>query len=254
MAEVAYVGSRTLGSAIGMDKDVAKRLAREGGIDVTPFLAFVHVAWSTDPMACERRIEEALGFPVFVKPSNMGSSIGVTRVDRREDLAAAIGVAFELDRKVLVEAAVDAREIEVAVLGPWGPSGQIETSLAGEIVPRDRFYSYERKYEDDAGAELLAPAPISDEESDHVRKLAARAFRLLECEGLARMDFFLDRATGRFLFSEVNTLPGFTAISMFPKLWEISDLSFGDLLDRLIDDAIARHAARAKLRRTNAKR
>jgi D-alanine-D-alanine ligase len=143
---------------------------------------------------------------VFVKPANMGSSIGVVAVSDPEDVAEAVAGAFELDDKVLVEKALHAREIEVGVLGPWGPGGRIETSLPGEIVPRDGFYSYDRKYLDADGAQLLVPAPLSQEQSDRVRILAARVFRVLECEGLARVDFFLDRETDAIHFSEVNTL------------------------------------------------
>lgn len=244
MAGVAYVGSGVLGSSVGMDKDVSKRLLRDAGLPVVDFL----VARSGGPVDVlfEERVEAELGFPCFVKPANMGSSVGVHKVKRRSELAAALAEAGRYDRKLLVERGVDAREIEVAVLEALG-GGPPRASLPGEIVPRHEFYSYDSKYLDENGAELLVPAPLEALEVREVQELAVRAFAALELEGLARIDFFLERGTGRWFVNEVNTLPGFTEISMYPRLWEASGLSYRDLVTHLIELALERHARRRAL-------
>ncbi len=240
LADVPYVGCGVLASAIGMDKEVAKRLAGLAGIPVVPYLTVHSRTYPAQATALAVEVERQLGYPCFVKPSGSGSSVGVHKVKRPEDLDAAIRDALRFDRKVLVEKAIDAREIEVAVLENSDAMGEPLCSIAGEINPRHEFYSYQAKYLDENGAALLVPAPISVEQQAEVKKWAALAFTTLECEGLARVDFFLDRKTGQFYFNEVNTLPGFTSISMYPKLWEATGIPYQELLSRLIDLAVRR--------------
>jgi D-alanine-D-alanine ligase len=242
LANVPYVGAGVLSSALSMDKAMAKEVLAAAGIRQARHLAFAEHQLAPGlpgEMAAE------LGLPVFVKPANMGSSVGVSKAHSVEELRDAIIHALTYDEVVVVEEAIDGREIEVAVLGNHDPMA----SLAGEIVPGEEFYSYDDKYVTD-GAQLLVPAPLSDEEMDEVRDLAVRTFRALRCEGLARVDFFLERddaGRGRgFLCNEVNTMPGFTPISMYPKLWIHSGLSYGELIDRLVDLAIERHARRRR--------
>lgn len=233
LAGLAYVGPSVLGSAVGMDKDVAKRLMRDAGLPVVPYVCLQ--GKNAKPMPQD--LERLLGFPCFVKPANSGSSVGVSKVHGREELDGAIREAFRFDRKVLVEKAIVGREIEVAVLGNEDP----QASVAGEILPQAEFYSYEAKYLDENGAILKIPAELSKGEMDQVRDLAKRAFSCLGCEGMARVDFFLD-AKGNFYVNEINTIPGFTAISMYPKLWEASGLGYTELISRLIDLALERKA------------
>ncbi len=240
LADVPYVGCGVLASAIGMDKEVAKRLAGLAGIPVVPYLTVHSRTYAAQASTLPAEVGHALGYPCFVKPSGSGSSVGVHKVKKPEDLDAAVRDALRFDRKVLIEKAIDAREIEVAVLENSDPSGEPLCSIAGEINPRHEFYSYQAKYLDENGAALLVPAPISPAQLAEVKKWAALAFTTLECEGLARVDFFLDRKTGQFYFNEVNTLPGFTAISMYPKLWEASGISYAELLSRLVDLALRR--------------
>jgi D-alanine-D-alanine ligase len=241
MAGAAYVGSGVLGSSVGMDKDVSKRLLRDAGLPVVDYL--VTRRSRLGDAVFEERVEGELGFPCFVKPANMGSSVGVYKVKRRAELAAALAGAAQYDHKVLVERGVDAREIEVAVLGNSEP----EASVPGEIVPAHEFYSYESKYIDENGATLLVPAPLDPIEVREVQALAVRAFQALELEGLARVDFFLERGTGRWFVNELNTLPGFTEISMYPRLWQASGLSYRDLISRLIELAVERFERRRTL-------
>jgi D-alanine-D-alanine ligase len=249
LADVAYVGSRVLGSALCMDKDVAKRLVRAEGVGIADYVCFEGPAWQSQAAALTQRMESELGYPVFVKPATLGSSVGVTRVTDRAQLTTAVTHALGYDDKVLVERAVDAREIEVAVLAATDPAALPEASTPGEIVPREAFYSFERKYVESAGADLHVPAKIDTAVSEQVRSFAQRIFLALQCQGMARIDFFLDRKTGKLLFNEANTIPGFTAISMYPKLWQASGLPYATLLDRLIRDALSRHARRSRLRR-----
>ena len=241
MAGAPYVGCGVLGSAVGMDKDVAKRLLRDAGLPVVDFV--VARAGSPSLAGVEQRVAAELGFPCFVKPANLGSSVGVSKVRSAADLPAALAQAFRYDRKLVIERAIDAREIETAVLGLSQP----EVSLPGEIVPRHEFYSYEAKYLDPNGAELIVPAPLSDEQTREVQRLSLRAFEALELEGLARVDFFLDRGTGAWFVNEVNTLPGFTEVSMYARMWQHSGLSYRDLVTRLIELALARFEARRAL-------
>jgi D-alanine-D-alanine ligase len=247
LADVAYVGSGHLGSGIGMDKDVSKRLLIEAGIPVVPYRLITAAQVRRDPEAAARRASE-LGFPLFVKPANAGSSVGVSKVKEPAALLPALQNALGYDVKVLAETAVDAREIECAVLGNDDP----QASIPGEIVVthRDGFYSYEAKYVDEKGAETRVPADIPPETAQRVRELSVATFRALDLAGMARVDFFLDRQTGALAVNEVNTIPGFTAISMYPKLWEASGLPVKDLVSRLIDLAIERRTARRALKTT----
>ncbi len=256
LADVPYVGAGVLASAVGMDKDVAKRLAAAAGIPIVPYLALKIDRWeqerATGAERLKERIAATLGYPVFVKPSNMGSSVGVHKVRSETELGAALDDAFRFDLKVLVERGINAREIELSVLENQGHSDDPLVSVPGEIAPSHEFYSYEAKYLDHDGAALLIPAGLTGAESARSRQMARDIFVALECEGMARVDLFLDRGTGAFYFNEVNTIPGFTAISMYPKLWEASGISYQELLARLVDLAIARHARKRALVREQA--
>jgi D-alanine-D-alanine ligase len=249
LADIPYVGSRVLGSALCMDKDVAKRLVRAESIPIVPYLSLRQTDWQSARPAWLQRIEAELGYPNFVKPATLGSSIGVARAADRAQLEHAIDEALRFDDKLLCERAIVAREIEFAVLAAEQDGAAPEVSLPGEIVPRQGFYSFENKYLDAEGAALIVPAQLDPETLARGQALARRIFVALECEGLARVDFFLDRANGEFYFNEVNTLPGFTSISMYPKAWEASGISYRELLDRLLQDAMRRHARRSKLQR-----
>jgi D-alanine-D-alanine ligase len=229
LAGIPCVGAGVLGSALGMDKAVSKTIFAARGLPVGPWIALSEEEYRSAPWETERRLVDSLGFPMFVKPSNGGSSVGVTKVAAREGLEAAIEAALACDRKVVVEAAIDAREVECAVLGNDRP----EASVPGEILPSREYYDYAAKYLDGT-SRLLIPAPIAAATADTVRRLAVLAFRALDLAGMARVDFFLERPTGRVLLNEANTLPGFTGISMYPKLWEASGLSYPELLDRLV--------------------
>lgn len=239
LADVAYVGSGVLGSACGMDKDVMKRLFRERGL---PSVAHVSLLRSE---INERWAEpvDRFGYPLFVKPANLGSSVGVSKAEGETALKAALAEAARYDRKLVVEPAIDGREIECAVLGGDLP----EASVAGEVIPGEEFYSYEDKYLTDA-AKLEIPAKLSEEQADAVRRLAVEAFQAVGCWGLARVDFFLERSSGEPLLNEVNTMPGFTSISMYPKLWEASGLPYPKLIDRLIALAVERQEEKRTIR------
>jgi len=245
LADVAYVGSGVLGSAVGMDKDVQKRLLQAAAIPVVPYFTATRRQWTANEAEL-RSAAEKLGYPAFVKPANLGSSVGITKAKTSDDLGSAIETALLYDTKILVEKGIDAREIEVAVLG----NEDAQASVPGEICPEAEFYSYKAKYVDEHGAALKIPAPLSDEQSNQVRSMAVRVFQLLECAGMARVDFFLERTTDAWYANEVNTIPGFTSISMYPKLWEASGIPYGELISRLIDLAVARHGERRNLKRT----
>ncbi len=244
LAGVPYVGSGVVGSAVGMDKVMMKRAFAAEGLPIVAHLVFRD---GRDRGAFIERVEGELGYPCFVKPANMGSSVGVSRAVDRAALDTALDTALEYDEWLIVEEAVVAREIEVGVLGDDEP----ETSVPGEVVPGDEFYSYADKYEDDV-AQLLAPAPLSAEATAEVQALAIAAFAACRCEGMARVDCFYeerrpDGSPGRgFLVNEVNTIPGFTPISMFPRLWALSGVPYPELLDRLIALAQDRHERRAR--------
>jgi D-alanine-D-alanine ligase len=247
IADVPYVGSGVLGSAVGMDKDVAKRLARDAEIPIVPFICLRAGTWKKEKANVAAQVKRELGFPAFVKPANLGSSVGVHKVKVESDLERALADAFQYDSKVLIEKAVNAREIEVSILENADPSLPPLASVPGEIIPKHEFYSYEAKYLDENGAGLEIPAKLDDAQIKKVQDIARRAFQVLECEGMARVDFLMDRISGRFYFNEVNTIPGFTSISMYPKMWEASGVSYRDLLSRLIDLAVARHKRKSSL-------
>jgi D-alanine-D-alanine ligase len=244
LADVPYVGSGVVGSAVGMDKVMMKRAFAACGL---PIARSVEFRESHAGVELIEGIERELGYPCFVKPSNMGSSVGVSKVHDRNELRRAIDLALSYDEWALAEEAIDGREIEVGVLGDDPPVA----SEAGEIIPGDDFYTYADKYESGT-AELLAPAPLTDEQRATVRALAVRAFEACRCEAMARVDFFLeergrDGGPGRgFVVNEVNTIPGFTPISMFPRLWALSGVAYPKLLDRLVELALERHTRRAR--------
>ena len=244
LAGLPYVGAGVVGSAVGMDKVMMKRAFAACGLPIATYASFRD---GHDRVAFAAQVEAEIGYPCFVKPANLGSSVGVSKARDRASFDAALDLALSFDEWAIVEEAIDGREIEVAVLGDDPP----EASVPGEILPGDEFYSYADKYER-ADAQLLAPAPLSPEQTDDVRRLAVRAFEACRCEAMARVDFFLEEqraggAPGRgFLVNEVNTIPGFTPISMYPRLWEESGVSYPELLDRLIELAFARHERRAK--------
>ncbi len=243
LAMVPFVGADAAGSVIGMDKDVAKRLLAAAGIPVVEWLTVKNSEWIKNPKSIIDSVKNKIGIPLFVKPSNTGSSVGVVKVKTIEDLSSAIEFAFKYDNSILIEKAVNAREIECAVLGNDEP----EASTLGEIIPKHEFYSYEAKYIDADGASLSIPADLSEEVSAQIRKSAVSAFKILNCCGMARVDFFLDRTNGNFYLNEINTLPGFTSISMYPKLWEYSGTGYSELLDILIDLGFDKHRQRMKI-------
>lgn len=239
MADIPFVGSDVLGSAICMDKDVSKRLLRDAGIAITPFITLTRTNAARTPFAEAQR---KLGLPMFIKPANMGSSVGVSKVEDEAAYDEAVRLALAFDDKVLVEAAVKGREIECAVLG----NDQPIASGCGEIVVGSGFYSYDSKYIDEDAAKVVVPADIPAEAGERIRQLAVDAFIALECSGLARVDVFLTDS-GEVLVNELNSLPGFTRISMYPKLWQAAGMTYSELVSRLIDLAIERHAARRNL-------
>lgn len=246
VAGVPYVGAGILGSAIGMDKDVMKRLLRDAGIPVTDFLTVRRNRFEADPPRACREVA-ALGLPLFIKPANAGSSVGITKVRAAADIEKALRHAFDFDQKALAEAAVDGREIELAVLGGNPPT----VSVPGEIIIEhaDGFYSYDAKYIDEQGVRFELPARLPQEQRSRAQAVALQTFEVLECEGMARVDLFLN-TSGDFLVNEINTLPGFTAISMYPKLWAISGIEQTELITRLIDLALERARQRGALRRS----
>ena len=245
LAGVAYVGAGVLGSALGMDKEVQKRLLAHARLPLLPYIPGTAFDWQNDRETFRNEVLK-LGFPLFTKPANLGSSVGIRKVEDEAALDEALDFALRYDTKLVVEKGIDAREIECAVLG----NEIVEVSIPGEIRPKHDFYSYESKYLDDDGAELLIPAELSEEESEHVRRLAARVFQVLECSGMARVDFLLDRKSGELYVNELNSIPGFTPISMYPKLWEATGLPYPKLIDRLIELAIDRHRMRDSLETT----
>lgn len=240
LANVPFVGAGVLGSAVGMDKDVMKRLLRDAGVPTPKFLVF-------NRQRCKNlqfdQVVRELGLPFFVKPANLGSSVGINKVKTRDDFDHAIADALLYDHKLLIEEYIKGREIECSVLGNETPIA----SFPGEIIPQHEFYSYDAKYIDEKGAILEIPAKLSDEMVKQVRQMAIKAFQVLCCEGMARVDFFL-RDNQELLVNELNTIPGFTRISMYPKLWEFSGISYSELIDRLIQLALERHESEKRLR------
>jgi D-alanine-D-alanine ligase len=239
MADLAYVGAGVLGSALGMDKGVFKDVMRANGIPVVPAITVLRREVHEDIQAVIERAEGLGGYPLFTKPANLGSSVGITKCQSRSDLMEGLMEAALYDRRVLVESGVKAREIEVSVLGNDDP----QASVPGEVLPSREFYSYEAKYIDGSSG-LLIPAPIPSETAERVRSLAEQAFRAVDCAGMARADFLLDRDSEELYLNEINTIPGFTKISMYTKLWEASGMSYPALLDRLVELAFERKAER----------
>lgn len=252
LANLPYVGAGVLASAVGMDKDISKRLAMNAGINVAPYVVIKHDVWKLNPKRFVKIIEEKISYPVFVKPANTGSSIGITKVKTASELQPAIEEAFRFDTKVLVEKALNVQELEIAVLQSLDNSDEPIVSIVGEIKPNHEFYSYDAKYVDDKGADLLIPANASEDIQERARAVAKKLFIILDCEGMARVDLFLDKDTQEIYFNEVNTLPGFTKISMYPKLMAASGIAYGDLLTHLIQLAMKRHASKTLLTRSYA--
>jgi D-alanine-D-alanine ligase len=241
LAGLPFVGAGVLGSAVAMDKDIAKRLLQAAKIPVVPWLAIYRGDWERDPDAVRKSIEKKFKYPVFVKPATLGSSVGMTKVHSRKELAPALNLAAEFAMKIMVERAVTAREIEVSVLGNHEP----RASVPGEIVPHREFYDYAAKYLEE-GTRLVIPAPLKPAQVKAIQKHAIAAFRALELSGMARVDFFIEKKGGKIFLNEVNTIPGFTSISMYPKMWEASGIPFRELLDKLIELALEMHAEKAR--------
>lgn len=239
VADIPFVGPGVLGSSISMDKDIAKKLLRDADLKVADSYTFTKV--SRNNISFEE-IKERLGLPLFIKPANQGSSVGVNKVDSADQFEHAVEDAFKYDNKILIEEAVKGREIECSVLGNEYP----KASITGEVVAVNDFYSYEAKYIDEKGANLEIPADLSEEATKKVQDVAIRAFKALNCEGMARVDVFLTE-DGEVVINEINTIPGFTKISMYPKLWELSGIPYSELIDELINLAIERHQRDAEL-------
>jgi D-alanine-D-alanine ligase len=246
LADIPYVGAGVLGSAAGMDKDIMKALFRAAGLPIVKHVTILRGDWDVDHKKAENVVDRQLKYPVFVKPANLGSSVGISKARNRKELGPAIYEAAKFDRKIVIEQGVGgakhkAREIECSVLGNDRPAA----SVAGEIVPVKEFYDYAAKYLDE-GSELIIPAKLTKAEAKKVQELAVRAFQAVDCSGLARVDFLMDPKTRKLYVNEINTMPGFTAISMYPKLWAASGLSYPDLIDRLIQLGLERHADKKK--------
>lgn len=244
LAMVPYVGVDVAGAAIGMDKDVAKRLLKEAGIPVVPWITLGKRDWLEQPQKILRRALNQLELPLFVKPLCTGSSVGIKKVRVKKELAEAVDYAFQFDTRIMIETGIDCREVECAVLGNERP----QASILGEILPNHEFYSYEAKYLDPHGARMNIPAKIPMRLSAAIRKCAVAGFQALNCNSMARVDFFLDKKTNAFYLNEINTLPGFTSISMYPKLWAATGIPYGKLLDHLVDLALERHRAKLAIR------
>jgi D-alanine-D-alanine ligase len=240
LADLPYVGAGVLASAVGMDKAMMKTVFRAHGLPVVPHLAARRRDWADDPDAIRRRVDAELGYPCFVKPANLGSSVGISKVRTAAELDPAVDLAFGHDRKILIEHGVSGREIEVSVLG----NDQPEASVPGEVLPGKEWYDYEAKYT--AGiAKLISPAPLDPALAAEFRRLAVEAFRAIDAAGFARVDFFLDDGE-RIWVNEINTIPGFTQTSAYPRLWEASGLPYARLVDRLIELGLERHAAKPR--------
>jgi D-alanine-D-alanine ligase len=245
LAGLPYVGSGVLGSAVGMDKDVQKRLFLQAKLPVGDYLAIPRAEWEKSSENVTREIRKRFRFPVFVKPATLGSSVGMTKAHDAKEFAAAMNLAAEFAQKIMVERAIRGREIEVSVLGNEDP----KASIPGEIMPHREFYDYAAKYLEE-GTRLMIPAKLTSAQVKKFQDYAVRAFRTLDLLGMARVDFFLENRTGKILLNEVNTIPGFTSISMYPKLWEASGLPYRRLLDRLIELALAQHRERQRTKYT----
>jgi D-alanine-D-alanine ligase len=246
LADLPYVGAGVLGSAAGMDKDIMKSLFIAAGIPIVKHVTILRNAWEQNPKKVEKLVAGRLKFPVFVKPANLGSSVGISKAHNRAELGPAIEEAARFDRKIVIEEGVGgnkakAREIECSVLGNDEP----EASIPGEIVPIKEFYDYTAKYLDE-GSKLIIPAKLTKAQTKKVQEMAVQAFQAVDCSGLARVDFLMDPKSGKIYLNEINTMPGFTSISMYPKLWAASGLEYSDLIDRLIQLGIERHEDKKK--------
>jgi D-alanine-D-alanine ligase len=246
LADIPYVGAGVLGSAAGMDKDIMKSLFRATGLPIVKHVTILRSDWETDHKRVQKLVESKLRYPVFVKPANLGSSVGISKAHDRRELGPAIEEAAKFDRKIVIEQGVGgkkqrAREIECSVLGNDKP----EASLPGEIVPSKEFYDYHAKYLEE-GSQLIIPAKLSKAETKKVQQLAISAFRAVDCSGLARVDFLMDPTSRKIYVNEINTMPGFTAISMYPKLWAASGVSYPELIERLIELGLERHEEKGK--------
>lgn len=244
LADIPYVGAGVVGSAVGMDKAVFKDVMRANGLPVAEHVLALRLEIEADVETVARRAEAAFPFPIFCKPVNLGSSVGVTKAHDHDELLLGLREAARWDRRVMAERGIDAREIEVSVLGNDDPIA----SVPGEVVPSREFYDYQAKYVDE-DSQLLIPAPIPPERAEEARRLAVQAFRAIDCAGLARVDFLLERSSGKLYISEINTIPGFTQISMYPKLWEASGVPYSELIDRLIELALERQADKDRTER-----
>jgi D-alanine-D-alanine ligase len=246
LADIAYVGAGVLGSAAGMDKDIMKSLFRAAGLPIVKHVTVLRSEWEAKAKAVQKLVESKLKYPVFVKPANLGSSVGISKARDRKELGPAIGEAAKFDRKIVIEEGVGgkkykAREIECAVLGNDDP----EASVAGEIVPSAEFYDYTAKYLDE-GSQLIIPAKLTRSEMKQVKELAIAAFRAVDCSGLARVDFLMEPKSRKIYLNEINTMPGFTSISMYPKLWAASGVAYPELIERLIRLGLERHEDKKK--------
>ncbi len=239
-AGIPYVGAGVSASAAGMDKTIMKALFAQNDLPVPAYVWFYRNEWKKTPEDCINKIENKLTYPVFTKPANLGSSVGITKAHNREELHNAIKDAARYDSKIIVEQGIDAREIECSVLG----NEEAKASLPGEIAPKREFYDYVAKYIEDS-TELFVPAKLTQEQIAQVQDLSVRAFQAIGCSGMGRVDLFLERSTGKFYLNEINTIPGFTNISMYPKLWEVSGLAFPALLDRLLELGLERYQEQA---------
>ena len=247
LADLPYVGSRVMSSAISMDKDIAKRLAQLAGVNVAPYIVIKKDSWASDELGILEHISSELNFPLFVKPANTGSSVGINKVKNSSELKKAIEIAFKYDRKILVEKALDIIEIEVAVLESLNNSNEPIIGSIGQVKPTHEFYSYEAKYLDENGAELIIPAKLSDDIKNKIHSLAKKIFLALECEGMARIDLFIEKSTNNIYFNELNTLPGFTEISMYPMLMQAAGVSYSNLLTHLIELALKNYKQKKQL-------
>ncbi len=235
LAGIPYVGAGVLASAVGMDKPTMKAVFMAHGLPVVKHILIRRKHWERDPAKIMEQVEEEIGYPCFVKPANLGSSVGVSKARNRGELERALRIAAQYDRKMLVEVAINAREIECSVLGNDDPIA----SVPGEVVPHREFYDYKAKYIP-GESDLIIPAPIPPDLAQYIQELAIKAFLAVDCAGMARVDFFLDKETGQVYVNEINTIPGFTATSMYPKMWEASGISYPELLDKLIELALER--------------
>ena len=246
LADIPYVGAGVAASAVGMDKVLMKSIFHSHNLPQVDWMAILRRDWESKPEETIRSIESAFGYPCFIKPANLGSSVGVTKAHNWDELAQALATAAQFDRKLIAERAVDAREIECSVLGNDEPVA----AIPGEVVPRREFYDYKAKYAGDAGTELKVPADLSPELIHTIQEIAIRAFQAIDGSGLARVDFFLERGTNRVLVNEINTIPGFTSVSMYPRMWAKTGLSYPALIDRLIQLALDRYADKKRSKTT----